>query len=231
MAKKKKWKSIVPSYAVVPLLSCVGINFIVYTWIAGFADSWKHYNLELAFDRAVPIIPEFVSVYLGCYLFWIVNYILIARQGEEKCIRFATADILSRLICCGFFLLLPTTNVRPVIEGNGIWEQLLRFVYTVDAPTRLFPSIHCLVSWFCYIGIRGNKKIPGWYRIWSLICAILIFISTQVTKQHYIVDVFGGVIIAELTYYIAMHTEIWRGTARIFHAIERMTGKREKSEL
>lgn len=26
------------------------------------------------------------------------------------------------------------------------------------------PSIHCLVSWFCYIGIRGRSNIPKAYR-------------------------------------------------------------------
>lgn len=40
----------------------------------------------------------------------------------------------------------------------------MRFVYAVDAADNLFPSIHCLVSWFCYIGLRGRRDIPVWYR-------------------------------------------------------------------
>ena len=81
------------------------VNCIVYFGIAKLAGEWKHYDLTLPFDRAVPLVPGFVSVYLGCYLFWIINYILIARQGEEHCIRFATADMMSRLVCCVFFFI------------------------------------------------------------------------------------------------------------------------------
>ena len=81
------------------------VNCIVYFGISRIADEWKHYDLTLPVDRAVPLIPGFVSVYLGCYLFWIINYILIAKQGEEHCVRFAAADIMSRLVCCVFFFI------------------------------------------------------------------------------------------------------------------------------
>ena len=142
MQNKQKKNAWIPSYAVFPLLSCVTVNCIVYFGISKIANEWKHYDLTLPFDRAVPLVPGFVSIYLGCYLFWIINYILIARQGEEHCIRFAAADIMSRLVCCAYFLLLPTTNVRPVLSGDGIWVTLLQAVYKADAPVNLFPSIH-----------------------------------------------------------------------------------------
>ena len=218
---KEKIQKLIPAYAVFPLLTCLAVNFLVYGGIAQIADEWKHYDLTTGFDRAVPVIPEFVIIYLGCYIFWVVNYILIARQGKEHCYRFVTADIMSRLVCCLFFLILPTTNVRPVLEGNGIWDIILRFVYDMDAPTRLFPSIHCLVSWFCYIGIRGQEKVPKWYRAFSCIFALLVCASTQFTKQHYIVDVFGGIIIAEVMYYIAGHTNCYRPLKKLFERINK----------
>lgn len=118
------------------------------------------------------------------------------------------------------FLVLPTTNVRPEL-GDGIWENLLQFVYQMDAPTRLFPSIHCLVSWLCYIGIRGQQKVSKGYRAFSCIFALLVCASTQFTKQHYIVDVFGGIIIAELTYYIAFHTKCYRVIEGLFERISK----------
>lgn len=229
MHNKQKKNAWIPSYAVFPLLSCVMVNCIVYFGISRIADEWKHYDLTLPVDRAVPLIPGFVSVYLGCYLFWIINYILIAKQGEEHCVRFAAADIMSRLVCCVFFLLLPTTNVRPVLYGDGIWVSLLQAVYKMDAPTNLFPSIHCLVSWFSFIGIRGRKSVTKAYRVFSCLFAILVCVSTQVTKQHYIVDVFGGIAIAEITYYIAFHTNIYRPFKRVFDRLYEMFFSRRKS--
>lgn len=100
---KERIKNIIPAYAALPLLTCLAVNFLVYTGIAPLADGWKHYDLTTTFDRTVPTVPEFVIIYLGCYLFWVFNYILIARQGKEHCYRFVTADIMSRLICCFFF--------------------------------------------------------------------------------------------------------------------------------
>lgn len=227
--RTKTAKPIIPAYAVFPLLLCVAVNFLVYMGSSAVTEGWKHYNLELAMDRAVPVMPIFVSVYLGCYVFWIFNYILIVRQGKEQCYRFITADIISRIVCGLFFLFLPTTIVRPSIAGSGIWEQLLLFVYQIDSPTRLFPSIHCLVSWMSYIGIRGNKEIPKIYRAFSCIFALLVCVSTQMTKQHYIVDVFGGILLAEGAYRLVSSRMIYQYPGRLFDwlyrrcFLERMT--------
>ena len=111
---------ILPKYAIFPLLACLTVNFLAYNGTEVLTRSWKHYDLTLPIDRAVPVIPWFVAVYLGCYLFWIVNYIMIVRQGEEHCFRFVTADMMSRIVCAVIFIVLPTTNVRPVLTGDGL---------------------------------------------------------------------------------------------------------------
>lgn len=211
-----KLKKIIPAYAVFPLLSCLAVNFIVYMGTDRITENWKHYDLTLPIDRAVPVVPAFAAVYLGCYLFWTVNYIIIARQGKEYCIRFAVADMMSRLICGTFYLLMPTTNIRPVLTEPGFWDSVLLLVYSIDPPTRLFPSIHCLVSWFCYIGIRRQKNIPKGYRIFSCFFALLVCVSTQLTKQHYIVDAIAGIILAEGTYWLAFHTRLYQCPQRVF---------------
>lgn len=219
MENIKTKKLILPSYAILPLASCVAVNFIVYLGVNVLTEGRKHYDLTLPIDRAVPVVPEFAAIYVGCYLFWIVNYLIIARQGKEHCMRFVTADMMSRLICGLIYLILPTTNVRPDLTGNGFWVTVLQTIYNVDQPTRLFPSIHCLVSWFCYIGIRGQKNVPRIYQIFSCLFAVAVFISTQLTKQHYIVDVLGGILIAEGTYWLAFRTQIYRYPQKIFDMI------------
>lgn len=86
-------------------------------------------------------------------------------------------------------------------RGGWFWNQVMTLVYSIDAADNLFPSIHCLVSWFCYIGIRGKKEFPAWYRGCSLVMAVLICLSTVLTKQHVLVDVAGGVLLAELCFW------------------------------
>ena len=116
----------------------------------------------------------------------------------------------SLIICFLFFVFYPTTNVRPELVGNGIFVQGMRFLYQIDKPVNLFPSIHCMASWFCCIGIRRDKKIPVWYKIVSVMIAVLVFVSTLVTKQHVIVDVIGGVVVAELTWFVSCRTNGWK---------------------
>lgn len=202
MYKIKKYISnLIPQYAVLPLIMAFTFNMAVYGGARVIAGDWKHYNIESPLDQMIPLFTPSVAVYLGCYLFWGANYIMIARLGKKEVCRFFSADFISRVVCFLFYLLLPTTNTRPVIEPDGFWNQALLFVYRMDAADNLFPSIHCLVSWFCYIGLRGKKEIPVWYRGISCLLAILVCISTLTTKQHVILDVFGGVFLAEFCYW------------------------------
>ena len=206
----------VPGYALFPLLFAAAFNVLVYSGSKLVSAGWHHYNPTTVLDGYIPFIPQFLVIYLGCYLFWIINYILIACQKKEDCYRFFTADFLSRVFCLVFFLAFPTTNQRPVLPDTGFWNQAVRLLYAADTPVNLFPSIHCLVSWFCYIGIRKNPRIPLWYRRTSCVMAILVFISTLVTRQHVIVDVAGAVILAELSLRLGRIPALWKAYGRIF---------------
>ncbi len=193
---------IIPDYALLSLISCFMLNMVIYFGTQYIMAAVPHWDLTNRLDDRIPFVKEWVIVYVGCYLFWAVNYILVTREGKDLWYRFAAADMTSRLICGFFFLILPTTNIRPPVEGNDIYSDILRFVYEADMSSNLFPSIHCLVSWFCVIGIRKSTKIPCWYKILSVIIAILVFISTVMLKQHYLIDILGGVVLAEFCYWI-----------------------------
>ena len=190
-------------YSIIPLIAIFTWNSLVYFGAAQITKGWHHYDLTTKLDQAIPVIPEFVYIYFGCYLFWGINYIMAAHLGKEHFYRFVAAEMPTRLVCGLIFIFFPTTNIRPEIAGNSLSALLMNRLYEMDQPTNLFPSIHCLVSWFCFITIRGEKKIPKWYRIFSCIFALLVCASTQFTKQHYLIDIAGGILLAEGSYYLA----------------------------
>ena len=98
-------KKMIPSYAILPLLICVAVNFTVYIGHGSADGSTRNfYDLTLPIDRIVPVIPAFSVIYIGCYLFWIVNYTMITRMNRSHCYRFILADVMSRL-CSMWFLL------------------------------------------------------------------------------------------------------------------------------
>lgn len=199
---------VMPEYGFLPVLCAFMLNNVVYGGSKLIAGDWYHHNIESSLDQKIPFIPETLIIYFGCYLFWLVNYILIAKQDKKSVYQFFAGDLISRCVCLIFYLVYPTTNTRPVITDGGLWNTLMAWLYAVDSASNLFPSIHCLVSWFCFIGIRGKKNIPLWYRTFSCIMAISVFISTLTTKQHVIIDVAGGVILAELCFWLGTHTSI-----------------------
>lgn len=205
--KKLKWKELVnkyvPGWAILPLLSILAFNSLVY-WGSGVVTASRyHYDFTLAFDRAVPLIPGFIWIYILAFPFWGVNYILAAQRGKDSFYRFVATDLTVHFACLVIFLLVPTTNIRPEITGNSLSESVLRLVYQMDggnSPSNLLPSIHCYVSWLCWRGLKGAKEIPKKYQNFSLVFAILIIISTQVLKQHYIVDAVLAVALVEISW-------------------------------
>lgn len=197
-----------PACSVLPLCLSFTWNAIIYWGARQLAGGKPHYSMETWLDARIPLMPAALFVYFGCYLFWGVNYVLIARQEKAAMYRFFAADFISRIVCFLFFVLLPTTNMRPEIAGSGWLADGMRFLYRVDAADNLFPSIHCLVSWFCYLGIRRDTRIPGWYKGCSALLAVLVFASTLLTKQHVLADVVGGVVLAELCMYLSGHSRL-----------------------
>ncbi|MFR5832103.1 MAG: phosphatidic acid phosphatase, partial [Lachnospiraceae bacterium] len=153
---KKIIAKIFSPWGLVPLIMALLCNFAVYSGCNALTRNWNLHSLAIPLDKQIPLIPWTIVIYFGCYIFWIINYILIYRRSREYAYRFFVADFLSRIVCLVFFLCYPTTLVRPAVEGEGIFYDAIRFLYKIDAPTNLFPSIHCLVSWFCFIGIISD---------------------------------------------------------------------------
>ncbi len=186
------------------------------------AGSWYHYDMTTAFDNRVPLVPWTVVIYFGCYLFWAANYYICAKQEKEARDRFFTADAISKVICLIFFILLPTTNIRPEIGDATFWDYAMKFLYWIDSPDNLFPSIHCLVSWFCWIGVRRRKDVHIAYRYFSLLMALAVCVSTLTTKQHVVADVISAIALAEICYLIAKSTKINRFYSLLINRLLRL---------
>lgn len=116
-------QKIIPLYGILPLLCAFGLNMIVYSGAMSICAGWKHYDLTTSLDRMVPLVPWWMYIYFGCYLFWVANYILVARIHKDdpsKFYRFVTTDMMSRLVCGLFFFLC-----RRQMSGRRWWALLL----------------------------------------------------------------------------------------------------------
>ena len=158
----KRILSVIPKRSILPLLAMVVWNAIVYNGSRLIAGGFHHYNMELPVDSLFPFLPWTVTIYCVCFAFWAVNYIWASRQAPQETARFFSAELLAKTVCFICFIFLPTTNIRPQVGSNGFWNAIMRLLYRIDAADNLFPSIHCLESWFCFIGVRKNPEVPLW---------------------------------------------------------------------
>ena len=196
------------------LLILLGGQLVSYFGARFLIRDRVHICMALPIDGRIPFLAWMIVIYFGCFAFWAVNYTLILRTERRGTYRFMRAELLGKLICFAFYVAVPTTLTRAEITGTGCFAALMRMLYTVDAPDCLFPSLHCFVSWMCVIGLRGKPEIPQWYRALSAVIAIVVFASTLTTKQHVIVDVISGVVLAELVWLVSGAIEKRKDGAR-----------------
>ena len=65
------------------------------------------------------------------------------------------------------------------------------------------------------IAIRKNREISKQYKIFSVIVAVAVFISTLTTKQHVIFDVIAGVFLAEGSYWFVQKSGFLKWYCRV----------------
>lgn len=193
-------KKILPVEMWISLFLVVACNILTYYGARMITAGRYHYDLTSWIDRKIPFVSWTIGIYWSCYLFWSVNYVIGCRQDTEKAYRFVCADLCAKVVCLLCFLLFPTTNERPFVVGDSVWDEGMRLLYRIDTADNLFPSIHCLTSQFCLIAVRDNENVPEWYCIVSLLMVVSICISTLTTKQHVLLDVAAGIVLAEGSY-------------------------------
>ena len=215
LTKKDCIFGVIPRYAALSLVVALVWNGVIYQGSILLRRGDDMWDMTTWLEEIIPFQPAWIIVYFGCFLFWGANYILISRRGKEEWFRFLWADLCAELVCGIFFILMPTTNIRPEVTGTDLASQLVVMLYQVDPPQNLFPSIHCMVSWFCFIGVRFDRRIPLWYRGFNCMFALAVCASTLFLKQHCLPDVFAGILLAEATYAIALRTEFYRPIQRL----------------
>ena len=188
------------SYFWVSLSLMLVSNVVTFQGSHLFTKNSHHFSLALPADSALPFLPWTISIYFGCFLFWFAMYRLIARLSRERADRFFCANLLAKGVCLFIFLLFPTAIRRPEINGTTAWDSFMWFLYWIDPGDNIFPSLHCIIAWLCWVGIRRDRAVPLPWRISALVMAIMVCLSTLTTRQHVILDVFGGILLSEFCY-------------------------------
>ena len=160
-------------------------------------------------DDLFPVIPVFAVIYVYSYVFWIMGPMAVSMTKKHNFINYIYGLSLAYLIGFLFFVFVPTymdrvsEGLMEIADKPGFFNGLLKTIYAADGSEKAFnlmPSYHCLISAYCYLGIRKQPEISKGFKIYSFVMAALIVLSTLYTKQHYIIDCITGVGISVLCY-------------------------------
>lgn len=191
--------------AIILLVVSFAIQLLAYSGTRLINSNMNTFDLSISFiDNNIPFVNWFIIFYIACYPWWYLGPLLVLKYERVKYYEYIVSAVIGYIIGGIFYIALPTEIVRPVIENDNIFNVLVNFIYSTDIPANnLFPSFHCFISWNVYLSIRGNKKVPTYYRIGYLVFALFVCASTVFVKQHFFVDILAGIGLAELTFLIA----------------------------
>jgi membrane-associated phospholipid phosphatase len=163
---------------------------IVFEVVGWYATILPTRDFTSAVDRQIPLIPEFVWVYVLCYVFPFLPIFVI--KDWHRFNRGLLSIILANLSAFLVYLTFPVAFPRPEL-GQTLSERLLSFIYGVDfyPGANKLPSLHVTFAWIVYLVCRKQRlNRLGEGLVFFL--AGMISISALFVKQHIVLDVVVG---------------------------------------
>jgi len=136
-------------------------------------------------------MPWFVFAYFLYYV-WLIIPLVVVRRTEELD-RVIAAFALMQVSAALVFFTFPSRMTRPTDLPDDLAGTTLRSLYAVDPGWNLFPSLHVghsmLVALLCWSYRRDLFPVVA-------AGAALIAASTVLIKQHYLIDIPAGALLA-----------------------------------
>lgn len=154
------------------------------------------YILNSNLDEKIPFCAAFVIPYFSWFLYMPLTVAGFALYCDnEKFEPFIRSLILGNILFLVISFVFPNGHtLRPVLEGSDIFTQIVRFLYTIDTPTNILPSMHVFCAVLCCIALCQTNPVQKHPLLGHAVrlLTILIVLSTVFLKQHTILDVIAA---------------------------------------
>ncbi len=166
----------------------------------------NYHVVHVRLDDFIPFCEYFIIPYLMWFVYVAAAVLFLFFTNKEEyyrlCIYLFSGMTISLIVCTFFH---NGTDFRPVLDPEeNIFTRMVAALYVTDTPTNVFPSIHVYNSICTHVAVSRStilKKYPA-LQYGSLILTVLICMATVFLKQHSVVDVFGGCLLAYILYYV-----------------------------
>jgi len=157
--------------------------------------------IKIPLDNKIPLIPIFVIPYVIFFPYVFGTVLGSYLSGDINFNILAASLIIVSLVTSLIYLEFPSAIIRPAFRATGKLLRTIKFIQKIDNPNNVFPSNHVAYSLVTTIYLAG--ALPQFAPLFWF-CFMIIGASTVLIKQHYIIDVPAGVIVALLSWFVAI---------------------------
>lgn len=178
------------------------VYILLNVWNISRFDSgaWSAISLHTPLDDLIPFVPEAIWTYQLYYPLVLLPVFLIHNQRVLR--ETAAAYILMLGIGALSWILIPVRMVYPEIGCHSVSCEWLAHLYTIDQGVNVFPSEHTSLS--LYVAIRYvESRHP--FAIPVAIAAAAVIASTVLIRQHYLLDLPAGALVAWISWRVSRH--------------------------
>ena len=190
-----------------PLKFILSVYLVYLLWFFSM-EKLPNRNYHIIYSKLDDYIPFYkpaILMYSSWFLMLVIPFVyLLKRKSYDDLYNIIIPMFAAMFISLIIYVIYPTAlDIRVTdITGNDICSWIIRKIQGIDAPNNVCPSIHVSTTVIIYNQfikiLKDNKKSKAFFLLWS----VGICISTMLVKQHSIIDVVCGIILAHVILFV-----------------------------
>ena len=202
-----------PQFSHLKLLLGWVVYFMLYFLTERLIPIESCYVVHSPLDDMIPFMEIFVVPYVFWYLLIVITLVYFALYNVEGFVGFQKFIITTQLVAMAVYIIFPNMqDLRPNLEEisrQNPFIDLVEVLYTADTDSNVCPSLHVAYS----IGIASvwlkEKPANVFWKVFVVIAAILICLSTVFINQHSARDGFAAIPLCILAEVIGFGKNYW----------------------
>ena len=188
------------------------VYFIFYFLTENLIPAESCHSVHCWLDDMIPFCEYFIIPYVFWYVLIVVTLLYFALYNTEGFRQFMAFIIVTQVVAMVIYIFFPSRqDLRPtVFVRNNIFTQILGFLYSFDTNTGVCPSLHVAYSIGIVSAWLKERDVHKMWKIFVVIAAILICLSTMFIKQHSALDFFAALPVCLLAEMIAYGKSDWK---------------------
>src|SRR5206468_3926297 len=156
--------------------------------------------LTTVLDERIPFVSDSVWVYLWVFPCALIPLFMVRCAHLFRRTAIAYAMVIAIALIC--FIIFPVTSAglrvaQAKLDVSVFSQWAVSLLYSIDPPYNLFPCLHLSVAAVAAFSVWKASKPYGGAIFLSV---IFLGVSVCTVKQHYLLDVLGGIALAALAY-------------------------------